>query len=101
MSLFCSKVLPKNCSISISFGLFTHTGLSSGNTPISFDANMSTLAGGGYDIDPDLYLPAGTTSGQNMLPAVCDKFVYLEITADMSGVGGTMGQTVYIPCYFN
>ena len=71
--------------------------------PISHDANM--LTGGTIGVGIRLtYLPGGNWSDlstRNNLPVTCDRFNFLDVTANMSLVGGTDSHTVYIPCYWS
>ena len=81
----------------------THTGAqgaagTQGATPANRDVNM-TLIGGTYLIDFATFLPAGR-SNNNALPNTCNNFTYLEVKADLTNLGFSDNEIVYVPCYF-
>ena len=68
--------------------------------------NFGIYGIGGNGNSRPTYLPGGNWGlnlgggARNHLPSLCDGFVFLEVQADLTSVGGTNPQTVYVPCYW-
>jgi hypothetical protein len=58
-----------------------------------------SVVGATYLIDFSTFLPAGRGIN-NALPNSCNNFTYLEVKADLTNLGFTDSETVYVPCYF-
>ena len=73
--------------------------------PTTYDGQMSNAATSTIGVvgSRPTYLPGGDwASGiaRNHLPAGCDRFNFLDVSANMTSVGGTAKHTVYIPAYW-
>jgi len=73
--------------------------------PTTYDGQMSNAVTStiGVNGTRPTYLPGGdwgSGSARNHLPVSCDRFNFLDVTANMFAVGGSNTQTVYIPCYW-
>ena len=85
------------------------TGTATLATPAAYDSQMQYLGStNAIGISPTLdstYLPGGDwastlPASRNHLPVSCTKFNFLDVSANMSAVGGGLAETVYIPCYW-
>ena len=77
-------------------------------TPAAYDDQMQYLGStNAIGISPTFdstYLPGGDWGSgisRNHLPVSCTKFNFLDVSANMSAVGGGRAETVYIPCYWS
>jgi hypothetical protein len=93
-----------------------HLGVVGPGGPNTFVPNIVTDklvfgAGGFYDIGIDpgggrgrhTYLPGGDwtqPTSDNHLPGPLNGFVFLEVDADLSALGYSGIQKVFVPCYF-
>jgi hypothetical protein len=71
--------------------------------PATYDGHMLTGGTIGVNSIRPTYLPGGdwaSGSARNNLPVECDRFNFLDVSANMVAVGGGVTQTVYIPCYW-
>lgn len=78
-------------------------------TPVAYDSQMVTGGTIGVYATPlpigarPTYLPGGdwgSGGARNHLPVSCNRFNFLDVSANMVAVGGGVTQTVYIPCYW-
>ena len=83
------------------------TGSAPTATPAAYDDQMQYLgSANAIGISPTLdstYLPGGDWGSgisRNNLPVACNKFNFLDVSANMTAVGGSDAETVYIPCYW-
>jgi hypothetical protein len=79
-------------------------------TPVAYDRQMVTGGTIGVYATPTpigarpTYLPGGNWEvgvSRNNLPVSCNRFNFLDVSANMVSVGGSDTETVYIPCYWD
>jgi len=74
--------------------------------PLFRDGHLVAGVGGQYSIGERMYLPGGTFNSNNSVRANgqplsgLSKFSFLEMITDMTALGGSSTEPVYVPCYW-
>jgi hypothetical protein len=77
---------------------------SGGGTGAPMSIGVDPAGGAGRNGFFNSYLPGGNwadPASQNHLRNSCESFVFLTVVADLTNVGGSATNDVYVPCYYS